>query len=211
MKHEYIDVDLKAWERSLSKLGRQALPKVAATALTDIAFKAQAETKAEMIKDFDRPTAFTLRAFRVDRAKPTGGNTFSRLYAQEVQSRYLAYTVFGGVRRAGDPGAGRWDVPVPGPDGRLSPAGGVPRGYAPKLHEDKTVFFARLFGIKGYWKRPKRKGRTNLGSPKLLLQFRDEVKAPITFKLSLAISGATIDSGKKFYERLASEIRKLRG
>jgi hypothetical protein len=212
MADQYLSIDYKAWERSLTDLGKRALPKAAADTLTAVAFDAQRSALAEIESDFDRPTSFTLRAFRVEKAKPAAGvdAMYSRLYAAPIQDRYLAFTVFGGTRHRGDKGAGPYDVPVPGPYGRRSAAGGIPRRYAQKLSENKNVFFATLYGVKGYFQRPRRRKGQNVSAPKLLLMFKDEVTAPKTLKLSLAIDRATVGLGSRFASKLASEIRRLR-
>jgi hypothetical protein len=216
-----LDIDYEAWERSLSEIGKRALPRAAAGVLNEIAFDAQRNLKSRIETDFDNPVPFTLRAFRVNKAKPSSDVIEAEVYAQPRQAEYLRYTIFGGVRTAGDPGAGPYDVPVPAAAGRKSRAGGVPRRYAQRLSEDPNVFFAELYGLKGYWrrprrtraKRPRRRGvRTvaNRSAPKLLLRFEDETVHPRTLQYARAIEEAASDLDPKFRRRLANEIRKAR-
>lgn len=121
-------VDLKAFERQLNDIEKRALPDAARGYLNEIAFQSRTALRAQMEKDFDRPNKFTLSAFLVKKAdKKDGQRMEATIFARPEQEEYLAFQVFGGVRRKGDVGATPWDVVV-GAD-RSDRHGNVPRRY----------------------------------------------------------------------------------
>lgn len=78
----------KDWD----KRGRKA----AAVALTRTAWKVRDGLMEGMKDDFDRPTPFTMRAFRVDMANAS--NLEATVYAAPLQARYLFFQIEGGER-----------------------------------------------------------------------------------------------------------------
>jgi hypothetical protein len=71
-------------------------PKAVAVALTRTAYDVQGALTDGMASTFDRPTPFTMRAFRVDMAK--AGQLESVVWAQPQQARYLFWQIEGGDR-----------------------------------------------------------------------------------------------------------------
>ena len=76
------------WQRK----GRKA----AAVALTRTAWDVRGELMEGMQDTFVRPTPFTMRAFRVDKATPS--NLEAVVWAQPLQARYLQFQIEGGER-----------------------------------------------------------------------------------------------------------------
>lgn len=70
--------------------------KAAGTALTRVAWDVRERLHTDMRGVFDRPTPFTLRAFRVQQANYTGLEAV--VYAAPMQARYLRHEVEGGER-----------------------------------------------------------------------------------------------------------------
>lgn len=76
------------WERK----GRKA----AAVALTRTAWDVRGQLIEGMRETFDRPTPFTMRAFRVDKA--TTANLEATVWAMPIQANYLLSNIEGGDR-----------------------------------------------------------------------------------------------------------------
>ncbi|GEP03720.1 MULTISPECIES: hypothetical protein [Methylobacteriaceae] len=74
---------------------------------------------------FDRPTAFTLDAFRY--RKLQGEAPAALVYVLPTAARYLALVVFEGERRPGDPRTVSRGILVPGRDAVLDRFGNLPR------------------------------------------------------------------------------------
>lgn len=70
--------------------------KAAAVALTRTAWEVRSALMAGMQDSFDRPTPFTMRAFRVDAARSE--TMEARVWAMPLQARYLAPEIEGGDR-----------------------------------------------------------------------------------------------------------------
>lgn len=70
-----------------------------AVALTRTAFQIVQEEKATLPRHLDRPTPFTSRAFRYERA--TKDRLRASVYVAPIQEQYLKYQVLGGTRTSG--------------------------------------------------------------------------------------------------------------
>lgn len=87
---------LRATTQPISQKFHPVVRKAAAVALTRTAWDVRSALIAGMQSDFDRPTPFTLRAFRVDQA--TAGTLEATVWAQPLQARYLLPQIEGGDR-----------------------------------------------------------------------------------------------------------------
>lgn len=104
-------VDLRAFERQLTGIQKTALPAAQAGYLNTLAFGARRNLLTAFDKEIEGgPTPFTKRAPVVDKATASSGKPEAIVRLLPDQARYLQYSIFGGIRRAGDPGASRWDV-----------------------------------------------------------------------------------------------------
>ncbi len=74
---------------------------------------------------FDRPTPFTLNAFRYRKLQCEAPAAL--VYVLPTAARYLALEVFGGERKPGDPGTVPRGILVPGRDAVLDRFGNLPR------------------------------------------------------------------------------------
>ncbi|MGN8152508.1 hypothetical protein ACTJK5_09565 [Agrobacterium sp. 22094] len=148
-------VDLKSFERQLTAIERQALPAAQAGYLNSLAFGARKNLLTAFDKEIEGgPTPFTKRAPVVDKAAASSGKPEAVVRLLPDQARYLQYSIFGGVRRVGDPGASRWDVLT---------------GAA------ETNSYGNI--KKGYIKRIGKKAKTERERRAALRQKRDELRA----------------------------------
>lgn len=106
-----FEFDLKGFERSLTKIEKKVLPQAQAGFLNGLAFGARRSLLAYAEKNIEgSPNAWTKRGFVVKKATTTDPE-----YSVEIlpeQAKYMQYLVNGGERRAGDPGATKYDVRV---------------------------------------------------------------------------------------------------
>ncbi|WSH00285.1 hypothetical protein U8P71_17165 [Rhizobium ruizarguesonis] len=101
-------VDLKAFERQLTAVQKQALPAAQAGYLNAVAFGARKNLQTALENEIlGGPVPFTKRAVVVDKAAVSSGKPEAAVRLLPEQARYLQYPILGGVRRAGDPGASR--------------------------------------------------------------------------------------------------------
>jgi len=150
-------VNDRSWIDGLDRTARQ-MTKATSDALTATARDVSDALAAESKSVFDRPTKFTERGFGYTRS--TRETQEATVFAKRIQSQYLIKQVTGGERRAGDYATSqRAGVVLPGPAGRTTGAGGVPRGSVRRLAERKDHWIGEYKGILGLWKRTKTKLR----------------------------------------------------
>jgi hypothetical protein len=85
-----VEFDLSEYERFITQLQRDRLPRAAVSSLNDAAFAYRKELQAEMTAKFDRPTPYTLRGFLVDKAGPASGAQLGAAPFQRSGSSYVA-------------------------------------------------------------------------------------------------------------------------
>jgi len=106
-----FEFDLKGFTKSLTKIEKTVLPQAQAGFLNGVAFGARRSLLAYAEKNIEgSPNAWTKRGFVVKKA-----TTRDPEYSVEIlpeQAKYMQYLVNGGERRAGDPGATKYDVRV---------------------------------------------------------------------------------------------------
>lgn len=169
-----------------------------------------------MERDFDRPSAFTMRAFRVDKAKSGGDLTSmsAAVRAQPAQAAYLRLQIEGGERKPGDPGAGGIkDVFTGGI--RQDARGGIPRGLVKRLSRELQAenaaragwsdgvdpkpyeathrpgtFFGIVGGVKRYWRRAKRRGIRVIGKLTRLLTIQSTARYRPRLPYNQVVEGA---------------------
>jgi hypothetical protein len=120
-----------------------------ALALTRTAKRA-AEVEKRMAKNqLDKPTPFTLRGFRFDKATKT--TLQARVYIMPIQSQYLAWQVAGG-RRKGRSSSGE-ALPVNVAVNKYGNIVGRGKGKIQKLINRPDTFVGTVRGIRGLWQR----------------------------------------------------------
>ncbi|TBA24750.1 hypothetical protein [Rhizobium ruizarguesonis] len=123
-------VDLKGFERQLTAIQKTALPAAQAGYLNALAFGARKNLQTAFDKEIaGGPTPFSKRAPVVDKASAGKPEAVVRLLPE--QARYLQYPILGGVRRAGDPGASRWDVLTGASE--TNTYGNIKKGYVKRV------------------------------------------------------------------------------
>lgn len=128
-------IDVKLNSRSVLKLMTAAPDKVkrlSAAALNSLAFEIRRDDlPMGMENKIDRPTPFTKRGGRVERADANSDVQEAWVYMAERQDEYLKATVFGGVKTD--------KLPIPGRHASLNKYGNLPR----KATKAKKAFYMR--------------------------------------------------------------------
>lgn len=179
-----VHVDTRQSVAYLNDLQRRKIPRMTAIALTRTAKELQKILEAEVTRVFDRPVAYTKRAFATRPA--TTGNLTAEVFIKTNQARYLAPQVTGGRRRpkrseqkftqdADSPGM-YW---VPGEGIRLNAHGNISLAQVLKIAQSlrkakRDVFMGQPnpslpYGI---WERLPRKRGMGGGIKPLLVQVR---------------------------------------
>lgn len=129
-----MSADLASLRRQFAAV-ESDLMKAAAATLTAAAFEGRRGIIAELRRVFDRPREWTVdRAWLVDKAKPAdGARMFAVLKAKPEQAKVLQYQIDGGIRRKGDPGATKHDVPVGAAPEHTDQFGGIKKGSLKKI------------------------------------------------------------------------------
>lgn len=93
-------IDIKAQPtQSLAETVPPQFRKAAAVAVTRTAWDVREALMKGMQQEFDRPTPFTMRAFRVEGAKAGADMVEAVVWAAPLQARYLFWQIEGGERR----------------------------------------------------------------------------------------------------------------
>ncbi|QND41849.1 hypothetical protein HB770_04210 [Rhizobium leguminosarum bv. viciae] len=109
--------------------------KAAAATLNSTVYEAREKIIQTSKRTFDRPKEWsTSKAYLFTKAKPAdGARMFGELRAKPEQAKVLHYQIDGGIRRKGDPGATRYDVPVGADAAHTDAFGGIARGALKKV------------------------------------------------------------------------------
>jgi hypothetical protein len=137
--------------KGLQRLNKQQIPFTAALGLTNTAKELAEVEKRMMVKQLDRPTPFTLRGVRYQRANKADyatGRLHSRVYIMDKQAEYLRLQIEGGTRTP------RGTVlTVPTKNLKLNKYGNIPggQGRIQKLLNRKNTFQRTINGVYGVW------------------------------------------------------------
>lgn len=133
-----MQLQMAAHFTPISRTAQRQAEKAAAVALTRTAWDVQKGLVSEMRDTFDRPTPFTLRAFRVDAAKAS--NLEALVWAMPLQARYLFWQIEGGDRSS--KGFERkmnlfgGEVALPGDGAKLDQFGNMSRAFIKRVLSD---------------------------------------------------------------------------
>ncbi len=169
-----IKGDLKPITKGLKKLQKKQIPFASAMAINSTLFDIR---KAEMVqaqKKLDRPTPFTVKGFRVRKAKKT--MLHGEVYISPQVWSYLKYQVDGGTR------IGKTGVPYI-KNAKLNKYGNIPNRRA-GLIKNKNQIISTINGTTGVWERGhiSKKGKfTSAGKSRstnlrLMVAFENNVK-----------------------------------
>jgi hypothetical protein len=100
-----IQLNTKAFEQTITKIG-DAINAGGLRVVNAQALNAKDQLLAAIAKHIDRPRPFTTNAngYQADEPQLIYGAATARFYIKPIQSAYLSYVFFGGVRVPGDPG-----------------------------------------------------------------------------------------------------------
>lgn len=129
-----MSADLTSLRRQFAATEAHIMKALAAT-LTSTAFEARRGFVSDARRVFDRPREWTVeRAGVVEKAKATDGARMSATFRiKPEQAKVLQYQIDGGVRRKGNVGATRYDVPVGASPENTDAYGGIKRGSLKKI------------------------------------------------------------------------------
>lgn len=174
-----------------------------AAALSKTAFDVRDALGVGMASAFDRPTPFTMRAFKVDGA--TAGSLVATVYAMPLQARYLFWEIEGGERNTKGfekhMGLMGGEAAIPGQGAKLNVYGNMSMAFIKQVSSDQnTRGTAKRFFIgtpkgwladgtfDGVWARVDDNNRLVR-----VMAFAEEAQYKTRFDMS-AIAGRTIDA-----------------
>ncbi|CUW87543.1 hypothetical protein [Agrobacterium genomosp. 2] len=131
-KDDLFQFDLRDFTRNMKKIEKQVLPTAQAGFLNGIAFGARRGLLAYADKNIKGgPNPWTKKGFVVEKATPQ--NLEASVSIRPEQARYMTYLINGGVRRAGDPGASKFDVRVDSSEDSKNRLGNTTKGYLGRI------------------------------------------------------------------------------
>lgn len=151
-------LSVKATAPELSAEYPPKVRKALAVALTRTAWEVRADLTTGMQQAFERPTPFTMRAFRVDGA--TAAGLEATVYAAPLQARYLFWEVEGGTRVSKGfekhMGLSGGQAAIPGDNASRNAYGNMPLGFIRRVTGDSKRYFVgtpKQGGAAGVWMR----------------------------------------------------------
>lgn len=166
--------DLHKLAATLTDLQRRQLPFATARALTATVKAMEKDTRALMARNFDKPTAWTLGAFRTIPATKASQRAVltlkDRAGGTEVANEYLRLQEKGGAAKPMPPrfGAGAGQALVKPVGMRKNAAGNLPFKALAKAKAKPNTFVGTVRGVGGLWQRQRGKA----GGLKLLVRFQ---------------------------------------
>ena len=149
--------DMKPIIKHLNKTQKKQIPYAAAQAINSTLFDVMKAEKAQMPKKLDRPTPFTLKAFRINKAKKT--ELVGDIHITPERWKYLKYQVEGGTRTG--------NIGVPTRNAKLNKYGNIPMRKK-GLVRKKNQFIQKIGNVAGVWERSK-------SGTKLIVAFENTV------------------------------------
>jgi hypothetical protein len=149
--------DIKPITKHLNKLHKKQIPFAAAQAINNTLFDVMKAQKAQLPKKLDRPTPFTMKAFKVNKAKKT--ELVGDIHVTPERYKYLKYAIEGGTRTG--------NIGVPTRHAKLNKYGNIPQRRK-GLIKNKNQFIKTIGNITGVWE------RNNTGT-KLVVAFEKSV------------------------------------
>lgn len=181
--------NIKEIERQLSRLQRKQIPFATSMALNNTAFQARKALMAQAPVKLNRPTKYTVNAFRV--AKASKRKLVASVYVDDSRAHYLKYQIEGGTRIGKGMGTG-----VPTRNRKLNAYGNIP-GRRSGLVKGKKQFISTIKGVPGVWERYGRKGR----KVRLMVGFEKQVTYRPLFPFYKIVGGVVRGRFKRNLER----------
>tara|TARA_R110002012_G_scaffold138388_1_gene293595 strand:- start:39 stop:659 length:621 start_codon:yes stop_codon:yes gene_type:complete len=134
--------DIKPITKHLNKLHKKQIPFAAAQAINNTLFDVMKAQKAQLPKKLDRPTPFTMKAFKVNKAKKT--ELVGDIHVTPERYKYLKYAIEGGTRTG--------NIGVPTRHAKLNKYGNIPQRRK-GLIKNKNQFIGKFNNISGVYER----------------------------------------------------------
>ena len=182
--------DLKPLIKHLSKVQKKQIPFAAANAINATLFDVMKAEKAQMPKKLDRPTPYTMKAFKINKAKKT--MLVGDIHVMPERYKYLKYAIEGGTRTG--------NIGVPTKHAKLNKFGNIPMRKK-GLIKNKKQFIQTINGVSGVWERSKQ-------GTKLMVAFENSVtyeKRFPFFKIAEAVAR------KKFQRNFKKSLARAMG
>lgn len=180
--------DLKRLTKRLDNIQKKQIPFAASQALNDTGFDARKALRAQAPKKLDRPTKFTVNAFRV--RKSNKRNLRAVVYIDPLRWAYLKWAIEGGKRKVDGKGTG---VPY---KAKLNKFGNIP-GRKKGLIKKKKQFIATIKGITGVWERYGKGGK----DVRLMVAFEKDVQYERRFPFEKIVRGVAKNRFPKHLQR----------
>ena len=134
--------DLKPLIKHMSKVQKRQIPFASANAINSTLFDIMKAEKYFLPKKLDRPTKYTMNAFKINKAKKT--MLVGDIHVMPERYKYLKYAIEGGTRTG--------NIGVPTKHAKLNKHGNIPKKWL-GLIKNKNQFIATLNNISGVWER----------------------------------------------------------
>ena len=149
--------DLKPLIKHMSKVQKKQIPFAAANAINATLFDVMKAEKAQLPKKLDRPTPYTMKAFKINKAKKS--MLVGDIHVMPERYKYLKYAIEGGTRTG--------NIGVPTKHAKLNKFGNIPMRKK-GLIKNKKQFIQTINGVSGVWERSKQ-------GTKLMVAFENSV------------------------------------
>lgn len=180
--------DMKPIIKHLDKTQKKQIPFAAAQAINNTLFDIMKAEKAQLPKKLDRPTSFTMKGFRINKAKKT--ELVGDIHITKERYKYLKYAIEGGTRTG--------NVLYPTEHANLNQYGNI-KGLRNGLKLKKNQFKAKIGNTYGIWEKSK-------SGTKLIILFANSArykKKPFPFyKIADGVTR------KKFQRNLQKSLKR---
>ena len=149
--------DLKPLIKHMSKVQKKQIPFAAANAINATLFDVMKAEKAQLPKKLDRPTPYTMKAFKINKAKKS--MLVGDIHVMPERYKYLKYAIEGGTRTG--------NIGDPTKHAKLNKFGNIPMRKK-GLIKNKKQFIQTINGVSGVWERSKQ-------GTKLMVAFENSV------------------------------------
>ena len=185
--------DLKPLIKHMSKVQKKQIPFAAANAINATLFDVMKAEKAQMPKKLDRPTPYTMKAFKINKAKKT--MLVGDIHIMPERYKYLKYAIEGGTRTG--------NIGVPTKHAKLNKYGNISMRKK-GLIKNKKQFIQTINGLSGVWERSKH-------GTKLMVAFENSVTYKKRFPFyKIAEAVARKKFQRNFKKSLARAMRSAR-
>ena len=194
--------DMKPIIKHLNKTQKRQIPFAAAQAINNTLFDIMKAEKAQLPKKLDRPTPFTMKAFKINKAKKT--MLVGDIHVTPQRYKYLKYAIEGGTRTG--------NIGVPTKHAKLNKYGNIPMRKK-GLIKNKNQFISTINNVSGVWERGHynksgsftSKGKSASTALKLVVAFNNTVSYEKRFPFYKIAQGV---ARKKFQRNFQKTLKR---